>query len=659
MKFKNLKLGGKFALGFGSIVILLVIVSSWAVNGIRGIVIDAEEVIDGNKLRTELTQCHVDHLKWASSVNELLTNKEVDRLNVQTDPHQCAFGKWYYGEGRKEAERLVPELKGLFDAIEEPHVHLHQSAIEIEEVFVQADEKLGTFLANKKADHLNWAHSVKDVLVVGERTSHIDVEKNPRKCGFGLWLYSNEIQGLKHKDPEFARLWDAIEIPHKKLHESVEQIEQYFSQGQVVAAKQYYKSNTEPVMQEVVEVIDQMIALNERHLNGMNKAKELYTTKTQPNLEKVGGLFRQIVEESERYILTDAAMLEEAQKTNSGVVFFSGFVALLAIVLAVVITRGITRPVMKSMAFSKLLARGDLTGYLDVDQKDEIGELAASLQDVADKQNEVLSTVAEATNNIAQASLQMSEGSTEQAASAEEVSSSMEEIAANIQQNSDNAQQTEKIAQQAAIDMGEGENSVNETVRSLKEIADRIAIIGEIAEKTDLLAINAAIEAARAGEHGKGFAVVAVEVRKLAERSQQAAKQIDELSNSSVGIADKTAQVMGNVVPDIINTAKLVQEIAAASVEQNAGTDQINSAIQQLNEVTQSNAASAEELASQAEQLKEALGFFKVRAGFIGSNTSRSLASKAIRHDRKTVEKNRKGAKINLTDVSDSAFENY
>jgi methyl-accepting chemotaxis protein len=155
-------------------------------------------------------------------------------------------------------------------------------------------------------------------------------------------------------------------------------------------------------------------------------------------------------------------------------------------------------------------------------------------------------------------------------------------------------------------------------VEAMKKIADKIGIIGEIAEKTDLLAINAAIEAARAGEQGKGFAVVAAEVRKLAENSQAAAKEINELSKSSVHIADESGKVLQRLVPDIQKTAVLVQEIANASIEQNAGANQINNAITQLNSVTQRNSAaseemssSAEEMASQAEQLRSTISLYK------------------------------------------------
>ncbi|MCP4685524.1 MAG: hypothetical protein GY867_08740, partial [bacterium] len=172
-----------------------------------------------------------------------------------------------------------------------------------------------------------------------------------------------------------------------------------------------------------------------------------------------------------------------------------------------------------------------------------------------------------------------------------------------IKQNADNSLQTEKIALQASEDGREGGKAVEETVNAMKEIASKISIIEEIARQTNLLALNAAIEAARAGDAGKGFAVVASEVRKLAERSQTAAAEINTLSASSVEVAEKAGELLTRIVPDIQKTAELVQEISAACNEQNTGADQINKALQQLDQVTQQNASSAEEMSSSSENM--------------------------------------------------------
>ncbi len=243
----------------------------------------------------------------------------------------------------------------------------------------------------------------------------------------------------------------------------------------------------------------------------------------------------------------------------------------LAVIIAVYLTRLITRPIHQGVAFALAMSEGDFTKTLQVEQGDEIGQLADALRTMVGRLSQVVQEVQQASQYVASGSeqmsgtaQQMSQGATEQAAAAEEVSSSMEEMSSNIRQNADNALQTEKIARKSASDAEEGGSAVVETVAAMKEIAGKIGIIEEIARQTNLLALNAAIEAARAGEHGKGFAVVASEVRKLAERSQKAAGEITELSGRSVAVAEKAGAMLTQIVPDIQKTAELVQEISAA-----------------------------------------------------------------------------------------------
>ncbi|HCE67013.1 MAG: chemotaxis protein [Geobacteraceae bacterium GWC2_55_20] len=299
---------------------------------------------------------------------------------------------------------------------------------------------------------------------------------------------------------------------------------------------------------------------------------------------------------------------------------------IICIVAALLITRSIKKPVSEGVAAANALAAGDLTVSIEATSTDEIGQLMGSLKNMVEKLKQVVGEVITASDNVAAGSLelsataqQMSQGATEQAASAEEVSSSMEEMASSIRQNTDNAMQTEKISIKSSVDAKEGGKAVAETVAAMKEIATKISIIEEIARQTNLLALNAAIEAARAGEHGKGFAVVASEVRKLAERSQSAAGEISNLSTRSVAIAEQAGEMLTRMVPDIQKTSELVQEITAASKEQDTGAEQINKAIQQLDQVIQQNASASEEMAStseelssQAEQLQHSISFFNI-----------------------------------------------
>jgi len=287
----------------------------------------------------------------------------------------------------------------------------------------------------------------------------------------------------------------------------------------------------------------------------------------------------------------------------------------------------ISAPIVKGVEFAKSISAGDLNTQLSIGQNDEIGDLAESLSIMATKLTKIITEIIQSSDTIAESSVELlnssvklADGANNQASSAEEISTSMELVLSRIQQNTQNAQETEKIALQAAKGIQVGNESTRALIQSMNNIVEKISIVGEIAKQTNLLAINASIEASRYGMQGKGFAVVAAEIKKLAEKSQLAAKEIDELSNQGLFHARETGNILFEIIPDIEQTAILVKQIADSSLEQKISSEEINAGIQQLNKVTQQNAGSSFELSinsknisKQAENLKKLIAYFKIK----------------------------------------------
>jgi len=322
----------------------------------------------------------------------------------------------------------------------------------------------------------------------------------------------------------------------------------------------------------------------------------------------------------------------ESEAATANALFVSSLITIAVLVALVLLflLRNILRQLgadpSQVQEVAEQISAGDLTADLTQGSKNEHIGVYGAMINMQQKLIEVVQQIQENSEQISSASAQvsdtansLSQAASEQAASVEQTSASMEEMGASISQNSENAQTTDKIASESATAAAAGGKAVIGTVDAMNQIAEKISIIEDIAYQTNMLALNAAIEAARAGEHGKGFAVVAAEVRKLAERSQVAASEISSLTGDSVKVAEEAGMLLEKMVPDITQTAALVQEITAASEEQSGGVGQINSAMQQLDKVTQQNAAGSEELASTSEEmqaqsinLQQAVSFFSL-----------------------------------------------
>jgi methyl-accepting chemotaxis protein len=293
-----------------------------------------------------------------------------------------------------------------------------------------------------------------------------------------------------------------------------------------------------------------------------------------------------------------------------------GALALLTLSIAVlVVLRRVTRPLEDLSAVATRIAAGDLTGRPEHRSEDEVGALAEAFRTMRDRLAQTLGEVRTGAQALTTASAQLSQtsqalssGTSEQAASFEEVSTNLAQMGASITQNADHSRRVDALAAKGAGEAAECSRAVSETVESMKQIASRISFIEDIAYQTNLLALNAAIEAARAGAHGRGFAVVASEVRKLAEGSQAAAKDIVALAAASVAQAERSGEMLRALAPSILQTSVLVREVAAASAEQAQGVGQMTRVVGGLSQVTQANASASEELAATAEEMSSQAG---------------------------------------------------
>jgi len=320
-------------------------------------------------------------------------------------------------------------------------------------------------------------------------------------------------------------------------------------------------------------------------------------------------------------------MREQLHAMLLGIGFITVLVLLLSwLGLRWVLHRLVLIPLSEAVESMKQLAAGNLDLSINSDKQDEVGILirqqrlmTEKLKDVIEQAKATASFMHGATGELSQHAQQVSEGATEQASSVEEVSSSIEEMAANINSTSEHALNTEKVTQTALTEIQDGSATTTETAETMHRISEQIQVVNDIAFQTNLLALNAAVEAARAGAEGRGFAVVAAEVRKLAEKSRQAADQIIHFAQTGVSVASKAGKQMTGLVPEVEKAASWIQEISVSSKELNQGADQINEAIQQLNSVTQQNASSAasfseraKELRVQANELNSIIAYFKV-----------------------------------------------
>ncbi len=579
----NPGIGKKIGIGFTIVLVLMAVATGRAWLGMGSVVDNAAEVIDGNALRAEMIQREVDHLMWADKVNALLTDPDVHAVDVQTDPHKCGFGQWYYGEGRTAAEELVPALTPVLAGLEDPHRRLHESAEKMDRLYVPVDESAGGFLCEAKVAHLQWAHRLIDAVVNRDADAMAYVQTDPRKCGFGLWVYDPETKARKEADPEFGEVWTELEEHHRMLHAQAVVINARIRKEQWDEARTAFFEQAKPRAEEVLGSIDVLLATHEADMAGVQAAELVYANETKEALGEVQAGLRAAKATIDEHMMTDEAMLGAARAVRRDISLLGLFAQVAGVMVAVFLSRLIIR----------------------------------SLSRIVDDMNRGSGQVAAAADQVSSASQSLAEGASEQASSLEETSAALQEMSATTKENAESAAEASSRAgevQDLVSEGRQGMDRLSEAVVQIKANSDESAgimkTIDEIAFQTNLLALNAAVEAARAGDAGKGFAVVAEEVRNLAQRSAEAARSTSALITQSQDNADRgvqlneeVASMLDRISEGVGSMSRIIAGVGTASSEQARGVDEISRAVEQMDHVTQSNAANAEETASASEEL--------------------------------------------------------
>lgn len=672
MNFSNLKLGQKLGLGFGILI---------AISAFLGIL----AIINMQNVSSEAKKLDSEYIPEVKIANEIERASQVTMYNMRG----YAF----------------TEEKEYLDLANDNMNEIKQSLIKADELLATAKnlDKLKENVSILKTDVTQYENLMHQTQTLNEKLASLrnDMDEAAtefmKNCNayldFQNSLFENSTGSKKASSSKTLLVLKINTI--NKIIDKGNALRVANFKYQALRDPNNYKTAIDAFdISAEIQIMRPITILTEgiTNLNEIEKSSKIYKSSMQAFLvnwlerEKVSaerGKIRDLVLVHAKEVALAGINHTESIAENAVLLLGSSSIIMIiglliamvvGILLAMYITRLITEPVRKGVEFAIALAGGDLMQKIDVDQKDEIGDLAKALTNMAEKLKEVITNIITGANNIASASLEMSstsqemsQGVSEQASSAEEVSASMQQMGANIQQNTDNAQQTERIARQAASSIKKGSDASNRSVAAMREITEKIAIVNEIAFQTNILALNAAVEAARAGEHGKGFAVVAAEVRKLAEKSAKAASEIDNVSKEGVEISDNAGKLLMQIVPEIEKTASLVQEISAASVEQTSGANQVNTAIQQLNQVTQQNAAAAEELASgaeelssQAEMLKDFVSYFKVDIKHQAQTYKSTRNRNKIKHSNLFHSGSEKSIHLNLaSNKLDNEYEDF
>ncbi len=693
--FKNLKIGVKLGLGFGIVLAVLATVGVFNYTGFLGIGEKSALAQNACNNRAFAIEKEVDHLNWMTQLMDLFLDEDITEVSVQTDDHKCGLGKWLYSEETGRLAADDPVLADIIEKIKEPHRRLHQSAVHIDDEFVAFDMRLQSVVADRWIDHLNW---IKHVANSNLTKTVFDGGVDPHQCAFGKWFDNYKAanpafgQLLSQWEKPHALLHESaakiVEEQERGNWAEAERIYQEETLPHLDALEQEYHKTCAWILSNV--------EAQERALSIYEDETKAAVGETQALLTELTEHFQ---EQSENATKDTNGLIDSTIMTTT---ILSALAILLGVSIAWFISHGITKPIGKVVSLTErmnsefqqfvdvvtAISQNDLTQkieqnemeQIDLDSRDELGTLAKAIEGTMEAKSQIggvlelmtenltgmvremgenATQLVSAASEIASSSEQMSRGAGDQAMQMNQISTAVEEMSVTIVESSRNAGEAtdaSRSASDTATSGGQivsqtihGMQKINETVRqsaesiaklaaSADQIGEIVSVIDDIADQTNLLALNAAIEAARAGEQGRGFAVVADEVRKLAERTGKATGEItdmikgvqqetaDAVESMEAGVhevesgrelADKAGNSLTEVVTMSQRVMDMIQQIATAAEEQSAAAEQISKNVEGVASITKETASGAEQSAAAAEELnRQADGMQQMVARF-------------------------------------------